>query len=672
MEIPKKTMIYKIKKAFARAKGIPIYFAAYPLDIREKAVYLYGNATIETTKTNYCMVCGRTLTHPVSVILGIGPECGGHWWNWNEIGGYTAENIERVKSEIRNIKVDTWVPRSCILEITECNEEVVIPEDHPVLKRTQKPSLERPKQKAQVPKKASFVNGNIKVTFPYSVELVALIKLFPGRKFDKSNPKDVHWILPFSSGTIKVLEQNGFEIDSSLLFNQSDKTAIIRLENKCTLYYVSDEVKSVIRKMMTFNNPVYIGAVEHGNYGATDKIPKYLYFYEETPESITFLRGALKHVIELLDEQGIKYVLKDRRSENKEVKIDFNGSLRNYQEKAVDEMLKCHFGVLEAATGAGKTVIALAIIARRKRKTLILVHTKELMYQWQERIKTFLKTDAGLLGDSQCEIKNITVGMVKTVKNKIDKDSEFTKQFGQLVVDECHRTPSSTFMDIVTKFESKYMLGLSATAYRRDGLTSLIYHSLGRKIHTVDNVHLRNTGAVLRPEVIKIGTTFDYNFNGDYPKMLSAVSMDKHRNTIIANTVKELHSNGQVTLVVSDRVEQLKTLDRMVGSNKSAILHSKTPMTERKRIVDEVNKGNINILYATYQLIGEGFDCAGLTTLHLAAPFRYVGRLVQVAGRVLRPAKGKTATIVDYVDYNQNVLKSQAYERGKALESLTR
>lgn len=673
MEILEKTMIYKVKKAFARAKNIPIFFAAYPLEIRERAVYLYGNATIETTKTNYCMICGRTLTHPVSVVLGIGPECGGHWWNWNAIGGYSVENIERIKGEISNIKIDTWVPRSCILEITDSDEEVNVPEDHPIVLR--KTNKEGPTRQAVQVKKAVFVDGKIKISFPYNPETVALVKMMPGRKFDKTNPKDIHWTVNYDSESVDLLRQNGFEIDQSLDFSSSEKMAekrasIIRLSNKCTLFYVPAPIRQIIKEKMTFINPAYTGAVEHGRFGASTNIPKYLTFFEETPNKITFLRGALKQVVEILREHDIKYELKDHRSEGERTDITFNGELRDYQEEAVDALMKCHFGVLEAATGSGKTVIALGVIAKRKANTLILVHTKELMYQWQERVKTFLGVDTGLLGDGICEIKPVTIGMVKTVKNKIDNNVDFASKFGQLVVDECHRTPSSTFMDIVTKFPSKYMLGLSATAYRRDGLTKLIYASLGRKVHTIDNVHLRNTGAVLRPNIITKTTQFDFTFRGEYSKMLSAVASDVLRNKLIADTIKQLHSDNQVTLVTSDRVGHLKELSKLVGSSKSAILHSKTPMSVRHEIVEKVNQGKIKILFATYQLIGEGFDCAGLATLHLATPFRYTGRLVQVAGRVLRPGENKTATIVDYVDEKQGVLRSQAKERRTALQEL--
>jgi small basic protein (TIGR04137 family) len=117
------------------------------------------------------------------------------------------------------------------------------------------------------------------------------------------------------------------------------------------------------------------------------------------------------------------------------IDIKFHGKLREYQELAVNEMVNRYpVGVLEANTGAGKTVIATGIIAKRKQPTLIIVHSKELLYQWQEAIKTFLHYDCGLLGDRKNDIKDITVGIINTVKNKID---ELTPRFGMVICDEC-------------------------------------------------------------------------------------------------------------------------------------------------------------------------------------------------------------------------------------------
>jgi superfamily II DNA or RNA helicase len=256
--------------------------------------------------------------------------------------------------------------------------------------------------------------------------------------------------------------------------------------------------------------------------------------------------------------------------------------------------------------------------------------------------------------------------MVQTARKHID---ELPRHFGHLVVDECHRTPSTTFQDVVSGFDSKYMLGLSATAYRRDGLTRLIYLALGDRVHRVDPGLLQTNGAVLAPAITTRETAFQYEYNEDYQAMISELIADYARNQLIARDIRH-NTKSTTALVVSDRVEHLNTIAGMVDLPGMEILTGSTSAGERQRIVEHVHKGKVRVLFATIQLIGEGFDCDGLADLYLTTPIRYEGRLVQVAGRILRPADGKRPRIFDYVDAQQPVLNAQAIARTRVLKNL--
>jgi len=97
---------------------------------------------------------------------------------------------------------------------------------------------------------------------------------------------------------------------------------------------------------------------------------------------------------------------------------------------------------------------------------------------------------------------------------------------------------------------------------------------------------------------------------------------------------------------------------------KAELLTGDTPKTKREDIVAKLNTGKAKALIATGQLIGEGFDCKRLTTLFLATPIKFNGRVIQYLGRILRPAPGKkTATVYDYVDRNVGPLKASARSR---------
>jgi len=248
-------------------------------------------------------------------------------------------------------------------------------------------------------------------------------------------------------------------------------------------------------------------------------------------------------------------------------------------------------------------------------------------------------------------------------------------RFGHLVVDECHRVPASLFTDVVSRFDCHYMLGLSATAFRReDGMTSLIYTYLGDRIHRVDTEVLAASGALVRPRFIQKETGFQCHYRGEYTKLLKRLTIDEQRNSLIVEDIVSLVGKGHqgTILVVSDRVAHCETLyDSLVDRNIAAgLLTGRMEAQRRNSMISRVRQGEVQVLVATLQLIGEGFDCPGLSTLVLATPIRYEGRLLQVVGRVMRPAEGKEALVIDYVDSRIAVLRNSARARSKIFSRL--
>lgn len=338
-------------------------------------------------------------------------------------------------------------------------------------------------------------------------------------------------------------------------------TTTIRVSNQATIFNLkSEQVLNAIRKAMTLNNPKYQEAEKHGRW-LGDLEPE-IQLWEEVEDGIAFPRGWTRQCLHMLNMHGIKPEIEDRRQKLDPIELEFGGQLRDYQEQAVADILKRDFGVLEAATGSGKTVKALAVIGARRQPTLILVHNKELLNQWAERVRSFLGIEAGLIGDGQFKIQPVTVGIVNTVRKHLD---ELPQHFGHVVVDECHRTPAAMFTEAVQAFDSRFMLGLSATAYRRDGLTKLIYMTLGDRVHKVDTDQLRATGAVLAPEVIRRETAFRYQYSDHYPRMISRLTRDEARNRQIAlDVIEQCGCRLGTALVVSDRVAHCQVLADLI------------------------------------------------------------------------------------------------------------
>ena len=123
-------------------------------------------------------------------------------------------------------------------------------------------------------------------------------------------------------------------------------------------------------------------------------------------------------------------------------------------------------------------------------------------------------------------------------------------------------------------------------------------------------------------------------------------------------------------LVVSDRVAHCEILRQKLEEHgvESVLLTGRVRPDERSRIVDEVKEGKIKVLISTLQLIGEGFDCPGLSTLVLSTPIKFEGRLVQVVGRIMRPSENKKAQVIDYIDIHVPVLRKSAVARRQVFD----
>lgn len=451
---------------------------------------------------------------------------------------------------------------------------------------------------------------------------------------------------------------------------------IIQIKNTLHLKEPPSELKDTLKAKLTFQNPKWVENNRMGrwNHG----VPKELKFYSQLKDNgLSIPRGYIRQLINLCKSRQIPYEIVDERRVLAETPYTFLGKLKPFQETAANTMLSKDFGILCAPTGAGKTVIALYMIAMRQQPALIVVHTKDLAFQWVKQIETFLgipQDQIGFIGGGKKDTSpKITVALVQTLYKYAET---IAGQVGFILVDESHRCPSRTFTEAVTAFDSKYMLGLSATPFRRDKLSRLIFWHLGDMHHSIDKHHLIEQGHILKAEVIVRETEFKSSFDPVtyYTKMLSELTMDKKRNHLIVSDIdNELRQNTGICLVLSDRKAHCENIRAMLKYRfkiESELLTGDVQMTERQNILERLNNGEVKVLIATGQLIGEGFDCRNLSTLFLATPIKFSGRVLQYIGRILRPAPGKeNARIYDYVDVDIDVLNVAAQARQRVYSS---
>ena len=442
----------------------------------------------------------------------------------------------------------------------------------------------------------------------------------------------------------------------------------ITIRNHLSLENTPSELEAILRKRMRFPNPKW---QENERLGRWNKgTPEHLSFFEKTRTGRIILpRGYVRQLILLCRRMKIPHELEDLRRTLPSLDFEFSGRLKPFQQAAADRMLDKEFGTLSAPTGSGKTVIALYMVARRRQPALVVVHTRDLAFQWIERIGEFLsipESSVGLIGGGERRAgSEITVALVQSLYKCAE---EIAPQIGSLVVDECHRAPSRTFTEAVSAFDSRYMLGLTATPWRRDKLSRLIFWHLGDVHYEIEKSPLIREGHILEADVVIRETGFSpfHDPVREYPKMLSELTADDDRNRMIAEDVAREAERG-VCLVLSDRKKHCETLHFMLLYKhhiRAELLTGDLALPRRRKVIDRINRGEAQVLVATGQLIGEGFDCRNLTTLFITTPVRFTGRILQYLGRILRPAPGKIrAKVYDYVDVRVGPLMAAARNR---------
>ncbi|MGL4206809.1 MAG: TOTE conflict system archaeo-eukaryotic primase domain-containing protein, partial [Aeromonadaceae bacterium] len=233
-------------------------------------------------------------------------------------------------------------------------------------------------------------------------------------------------------------------------------------------------------RLAAFQNPEFYKA-QAMRMSVWDK-PRVIGCAENYPQHIALPRGCIDAVLELLRDNGITCNLIEERFGGEAIHVAFAGTLRLDQEVAVSAMLHHDTGVLCAPTAFGKTVTAAAMIARRGVSTLVLVHRAELLKQWQERLQTFLGASKGLIGSigggKSKPTGKIDIAVMQSLSRQGEVNS-IVENYGQVIVDECHHVGAVSFDAILKRTKAKFVLGLTATPIRRDGLQPIIFMQCG-------------------------------------------------------------------------------------------------------------------------------------------------------------------------------------------------
>lgn len=431
-----------------------------------------------------------------------------------------------------------------------------------------------------------------------------------------------------------------------------------------------------LKRLASFSNPVFFKtqALRFSTHG----IPRYISCARLEQGYLFLPRGCFDEAMYMLKEQKITIDIDDKRKVgNKLKKLNFLGTLRKDQIKAVNAMTRHSIGVLHAPTAFGKTVAAIGIIVKRKTNTLILTHSLQLLEQWQERLKSFLcDTDIGSIGGGKRKpTGQIDVATYQSLINKKDNTIDpIIQQYGQIIIDECHHISAPRYEMLLNEAHSKYVLGLTATPDRQDGHQKIIFMLAGPIRHEVKSNHAEKFEQQV--VVTKLYSTPAVNiFNTEKRPHITDVyrwlTEDYERTQKIITDVITKISEGKHPLVLTERREHAEQINNLLIENKIQTVILRGAMRAKERKAANEQLGDAQVIVATGKYVGEGFDLPKLDTLFLALPIAWKGSLAQYAGRIHRESEGKDLVIIyDYVDSSIPMLERMFNKREKGYKAM--
>ena len=421
-------------------------------------------------------------------------------------------------------------------------------------------------------------------------------------------------------------------------------------------------LKKKLTERLVFINPEYEFRQSRGEW--LGSIPPQIHCLYEQRRNYFIPRGFLNQLLVLCQSFGLTYRLIDRQRELEPVDFQFHGVLKDYQELAYEEMIARDHGTLVGGAKSGKTVIALYLISQRQQPTMIVVPNVALLGHWKEKLVRFLKVspeEVGIIGEGKFEVgSRVSVAHVSALYRRV---REVRDKVGHLVVDECHRTPSRTFTQVVSNFDCRFLLGLSSTNQRRDRLTRLIYYYVGDILHQIDARKATEIRAIFQADVVVRQTDFEYPYESsdDYPAMLEALARDQERNRLIADDVsREINEGaGAPLLVLTQDKEQDHSLKDMLQKEGVSSVSMDPDLIAKgeKGLNEQLESKNVQVVLANRQLFQKMISEAKFEALFLTTPLNFRGRTIDWFQEILRRNDGqRLVKLYDYVDSKISIL----------------
>ena len=488
--------------------------------------------------------------------------------------------------------------------------------------------------------------------------------------------------------------------DKAKHFHKEDVEGILQITLSNGVYVNTENlqprIQNQIRRMAAFSNPVFyknqaMGLSNFENY-------RYIYLGSDDGEFIKVPRGILENITEECEKAGIEYEIEDNRGKGRPIHVEFIGELKESQISAVEKLLQYDNGILNAATAFRKTVVCCNVIAKKQVNTLILLQSSALMEQWREALEKFLHIDEELpeyetptgrkkkrksiIGKLQ-GAHDSTTGIIDLVMvGSVCKNGEYhrrLKEYGLILVDECHHAASDTIVDILQEANVKYVYGVTATPFRGDGLEKINYMLLGPiryRYTSIDRAKEQGIEHLVYPHFTRAVAPRFSQDNMHSNEAYEIIRNNEDRDELIIRDVKQCVDGGRTPVILSKYVEHSQRLyQRLINyADKVFLLSGRNSKKEHKEILKQMNQvtpeESMNLV-ATGKLIGEGFDYPRLDTLIMATPVAWKGVVEQYAGRLNRNYVGKKGVVIyDYVDSHISMFDRMYHKRIRAYKQI--
>ncbi len=454
---------------------------------------------------------------------------------------------------------------------------------------------------------------------------------------------------------------------------------------------ISQRALNHMKRLAAFKNPEFYKT--QAMRLPTKDMPMVISCSEETTEYLCLPRGCENDLRTVINEYSVHIDFVDKTNIGRRIDIEFNGTLRDEQPEAIEKLLRVDNGILSGTTAFGKTVVAIKLIAERKVNTLVLVDRVSLVAQWKKRLTEFLtineslpdsddgkkkgrkktKSIIGQLGAGKDNLSGIIDIAVMQSLNRMGEVKECIKNYGMIIVDECHHVSAFSFEKVLKSANAKYVYGLTATPIRKDGHHPIIFMQCG-SIRYRDDAKKQAEKRPFEHYIIPRFTSLRIPLDKDEKDvsindLYAEIVVNEMRNNQILDDIIRCHKNRRNCVVLTERTAHVEWFSKNLSKYITDVISLTGGMGTKetreilKRIAEVPLDKNLTLV-ATGKYIGEGFDEPRLDTLFLAMPISWKGTLQQYAGRLHRLFDGKSEVqIYDYADIHVPMLEKMYNKR---------